>query len=64
MVEIVGYAIVDKETGRRWGGLYESRVGAEKSFDFHKGIQDESFVRKMKWASQTKFVIIPLTYAS
>lgn len=62
MVEIVGYAIVDIKTGDRWGNLYESKVGAMKSFDFHKGIQDRSFTRKLKWKEQTKFKIAPLTY--
>lgn len=59
---VVGYAIVDILTGERWGGLYESESGAKKSFDFHKGIQDKSFVRKMRWDNQDKFTIVPLTY--
>lgn len=33
MSQVVGYCIVNKETGELWGDLYRSKSGAKKSFN-------------------------------
>lgn len=33
MSKVVGYCIINKETGELWGDLYKSKSGAKKSFN-------------------------------
>lgn len=58
---IEGYCIINKLTGERWGGLYESEQGAILSFNgMRTGKQHPSFERKMKFKDQDIFEIKPL----
>lgn len=47
---VVGYCIIDRETGERWGDLYESQGGAKSSFNswvrqrnYYKGSDQPKF---------------------
>lgn len=58
---IEGYCIINKLTGQRWGGLYESEQGAILSFNtMRTGKQHPSFERKMKFKDQDIFIVQPL----
>ena len=58
---IEGYCIINKLTGERWGGLYESERGAVASFNTSSGIQDyDLFPKKMKFKDQDIFIVQPL----
>ena len=57
-----GFCVVDKATGVRWGGLYESEKGAIASFNKTRGGVPMHPVlgRRVYWHEQDSFVIAPL----
>lgn len=56
--DVHGYVIVNKETGGRWGGLYNSSRGAVSSWNTHRGIQDyDLFERKISFNEQDVYTI-------
>ena len=60
-MDIQGYVIVHKETGERWGGLYNSSRGAVSSWNTHRGIQDYNlFERKINFNEQDVYTVKPL----
>lgn len=59
--KIVGYCIVDTESGERWGDLYESSRGAKSSFN--SWVKQTNYYRpntKPQFDEQTQYVIHPV----
>ena len=61
MSRVVGYCIIDTETGQRWGDLYESEGGAKSSFN--SWVKQRNYYRdngQPKFNDQTQYVIKPV----
>lgn len=59
--QIVGYCIIDTESGKRWGDLYESEKGAKSSFN--SWANQTNYYRpntKPKYNEQSQYVIQPV----
>jgi hypothetical protein len=59
--QIVGYCIIDTESGQRWGDLYESERGAKASFN--SWVKQTNYYRpntKPKFNEQSQYVIHPV----
>jgi hypothetical protein len=60
MIDIHGYVIVNKETGERWGQVFNSIGGAKSSYNSNerqKHLYREDYVL---FTDQTEYVIKPL----
>lgn len=61
-MNIQGYCIVYKDTGRRWGGLFETEKGAISSFNKTRGaiFLHPVLGRRMYWHEQDVLEVKPL----
>lgn len=55
---VVGYCIIDTETGERWGDLYESQGGAKSNFN--SWVRQRNYYKdrgQSKYNDQSRYVI-------